>query len=294
MRVCVTFAILAASLASASDVRACATCAVGDPTLTLFGTERAFEGRVRLSATAHQRQSRIGGATLRDHRLELGAAYAPTEWLTLSALVPVVHRRIDFPNLARERRWALADVDLRARFRLFQDRPQRPRHVLSGSLGLELPTTTRVRSVQIAGPAPSHAAQVGSRSWDPLAGLQYSTFLYPFAFHLLAVYLHPLSEGPDGVRAGGELRTTARLQWQPKVRLGLFLGGDLRVEAQDRMDGRRDADSGGAVALATAGLQVRAHDALSLFVSASIPFWQDLRGGHEDRYVLSLGLVVDP
>ena len=88
----------------ASGASACGTCSVGDPTLTVVGFEQPKANRVRTSATLRHRNDSIGETavdklTLSEQRLELAGAYSPTDRVSLSLMMPLVHR------LITEARW---------------------------------------------------------------------------------------------------------------------------------------------------------------------------------------------
>src|SRR5688500_15408528 len=91
-------------LAAPSDARACSTCGSGDPTLTAVGVEQPFAGRVRVSLGVSQLSYAEGldanAVSVVDQRATLGLAVSPTDWLTLSAFVPLVHREVAHATLA--------------------------------------------------------------------------------------------------------------------------------------------------------------------------------------------------
>ncbi|MBO6937031.1 MAG: hypothetical protein JJ863_18815 [Deltaproteobacteria bacterium] len=277
-------------LADASAAEACSTCTVGDPTITVVGVGQPYRNRVRLSAGARQRRERVGLGTERlellEHRFELGVAWAATERWVLSAMLPLVQQRVRYPNLAEERRFGLGDAELRARVVLYRDRTLAPRHLLSGILGLELPTGTRVpeRDDQV-----TYDLQTGSGSVDPIAGVLYSRFAAPHSVHAMAAVVVP-TPGRYDVRGGTSGRALVRYQWQPRS-VGLEVGVDGRIDGMDRVDGALDADSGGAILWLSAGGVARAGDDLVFRVVVSVPVVQSLRGGHREGVAL-LGTVV--
>lgn len=286
--------VLVAAALPAQRARACGTCSVGDPTLTAFGAGLPARHRGRAVAALRTRRETVteGAARLelRERRLELGLAWAPSDRWVLSALVPVVHQRVTWPNLAEERRWGLGDAALQARGVLWRDRGFAPAHVLSGLVGLELPTASDLaRAEQLA----SDDAQPGSRSWDPTAGLAYAFFGGAFSLQSAATLLLPLSEGFGGRRPGPTLRLLALGQWQPHEVIGFRLGATARVDGRDRVDGARDARSGGALVKGTAGLLLAPHPRLLLEARASLPVWQERRGGHEDGFAMFLGGILE-
>ena len=82
-------------LLPSGDARACASCGCGDPTLTSMGTEQPFAGRLRLATQMRAwglASGQLGenAAALRELRMDLSVAYAPTPWLFLSAMAPLL------------------------------------------------------------------------------------------------------------------------------------------------------------------------------------------------------------
>lgn len=282
--------VVLAILADTPAARACSTCTVGDPTLTVMGAEQPTDGRLRFSSSLRWRRERVEqGHALVERRVELGVAWSPIARVTLSVGVPVVSRRARFPNLAEERSLGFGDVDVRARVLLFRDRELAPRHLVAAVLGLELPT-----AVRSAGPYdddPEH--QPGTRSWDPIVGLTYGAFVGDWSLHALAVLLAPASEGVANVRGGPSLRGSLRAQWQPWRALGFALGLDGRVDGREHVDGARDDATGGAVVYGGAGVVLAPREDLVLDLRLAAPLWQRLRGGHVEGWVAFVGATID-
>ena len=290
LRVLAACSLVLAILANVRVVRACSTCTVGDPTLTVMGAEQPTDGRLRFSSSLRWRRERVlQGHTLVERRVELGVAWSPIARVTLSVGVPVVSRRARFPNLAEERSLGLGDVDVRARVLLFRDRELAPRHLLAAVLGLELPT-----AVRSAGPYtddPEH--QSGTRTWDPIVGLTYGRFAGPWSVHALAVLLTPASEGVGRVRGGPSLRASLHAQWQPWSALGFALGLDGRVDGREHVDGARDDATGGATIYGGGGLVLAPREDVVLDLRIAAPLWQRLRGGHVEGWVAFVGATID-
>jgi len=281
---------LAWLFADASPARACSTCTVGDPTITVLGTGQPYRNRLRFSVAGRQRRERIGVAPERlellEHRFELGVAWAATDRWVLSAMLPLTQQRVSYPNLARERRFGLGDAEFRARAVLYRDRALAPRHLLSALVGLELPTGTAIPD---GGGQTNFDLQTGSGSVDPIAGLLYSHFAAPHSLHLMASVVVP-TPGRYDVRGGTSGRALVRYQWQPGA-FGLVLGADGRLDGMDRIDGVADRDSGGAILWLSGGAVARAGSDLVFRFVVSVPVVQGLRGGHEEGVAL-LGTVV--
>ena len=284
--------LLSATTLFAPDVRACSTCSVGDPTITVLGVGQPYQNRFRVSLASRQRRERYGSPGLQsellEHRLELGLAWAPTSRLVVSAMIPLVHQRVRFPNLARERRFGPGDAELRVRAVLYRDRDLGARHLVSGILGLELPTAPEVRD---DGGQAGFERQLGSGSVDPILGVLYSHFAAPHSIHLMGSVVVG-TPGRFGVRAGTSGRLLARYQWQP-WKLGLELGIDGRVDGRDHFEGAPDSESGGGIVWLSGGLVGRIGTDLVLRFVASVPVVQSLRGGHQEGVALVGSVVLD-
>ncbi|MCA9612697.1 MAG: hypothetical protein R3B99_11810 [Polyangiales bacterium] len=285
----VAFALVLLAFAP-SAVRACSTCTVGDPTLTVMGAEQPNDGRLRFSGALRWRTEREDdGTRLVERRLELGLAWSPVTRVTLSANVPLVSRRARFSNLAEERSFGLGDVDLRARLLLFRDRALAPRHLLAAVVGLELPTAIRT-----SGPFEDDPEQQpGTRTWDPIAGLTYGFFRAPFSLSTVAVVIAPLTEGVGRVRPGASARLSTRAQWQPWEVFGFALGVDARVDGREHTGGQRERASGGAIVYGSAGVVLAPTEEVVIDLRLSLPAWQALRGGHEEGAVVFVGVAID-
>src|SRR4051812_833357 len=98
-------AVLGAALPLTSDpAQACAACGCGDPTLTVMGAEKPFAGRLRGALTLTHRSDDVGTVQLSqiravEERLEASVVYAPSDWLLLSATLPVLDRALHYVSL---------------------------------------------------------------------------------------------------------------------------------------------------------------------------------------------------
>jgi hypothetical protein len=207
-----------------------------------MGTEQPFAGRLRLAATVRAwgmstGEATLESATLRELRMEVAASYAPLRWLFLSATLPLQARAVQDVSLARERSWGPGDLEVRAKAYLFRDREFSPDHLVSVLVGIELPTSPTVHDAQ--GRPLSLDAQLGTGSWDPLAGLAYSMFRGEWSF--IASATGSLStRGRMGFRGGASLRNTLAAQYQPHSRWALRLAVDTRLEGASDTLGVRE------------------------------------------------------
>lgn len=273
--------LVAALLASlpAPRARACATCTVGDPTLTTLGTGQPSRGRLRAGLVLrHHRETlrnEAGRTTLRQERYELGLAWAPSARWMLGLTLPAAYQRFAHPNLAETRRWSFGDVALTSRAVLYRDRALGARHLLVGVLGLELPTASRPRGI----PDELHA---GSASWDPIAGLDYLWFGSPWSLLLGARVLVPMAARGDDERPAPAFQAVTSVQWQPHP----VVGGRLNAQL------RRETGHGGSSLLRVgAGVVVAPATDLVLHAQVSLPAWQT--GITREGLTLEIGGTVD-
>ncbi len=278
---------------------ACATCSVGDRTLTSMGAAQPYANRVRLSLTARHRYDAIGtegvdGLQLRELRLDLAAAYSPADWLTLSVLAPLVRRDVRFTNLARSVSWNLGDIELNVRGVLYRDRRFAPRHLVSAMAGLKAPTAPARRDP--FGQLLPLELQAGTGSWDPSLGVTHAFFADPWSTFISSILTLPTA-GFGGSRGGVSWRTVANVQLQPSDAFGIRAGAMLRVDAvarETRQEGQGvEPDSGGAVVYATMGAVVSPATDVIIQANLAVPVVNALRGQHDEGLAVSLGVALD-
>jgi hypothetical protein len=290
-------ALLALGAATALPRRAgaCATCACGDPTLTVMGAQQPFAQRVRLSLEAQYRTDTIGRAgfdriELNEQRTTLSAAYAPEAWLMVSASMPMIRRELTNANLARDVLVTPGDLELRARAFVLRDRAFAPRHLLALVGGARLPTAPLERDAKGRYRAPE--LQPGSGSFDPLGGVSYSLFAAPWSAYVSQVAYVP-TQGPADFRIGASLRGTHALQYQVGTSIALRFSLEYRLEARARRAGGVEPDSGGFIAFASPSIVWSPWLDLVLDVDVHVPIWNALYGAHEEGVFAVLGAAYD-
>jgi hypothetical protein len=292
-RLALSLTVALAIAGSARESSACAVCGAGDPTLTLMGSERAFQGRARAAADL-----RVGSARLRSNgvdyevdeaRLDLAAAYAPTPTLLLSLSAPLLYRSI----LGRDgstKAAVLGDLELRARAFVWDKKLGPFRHQFAAHAGVKLPTAPDQSDASGASLPPD--LQPGSGAISPLVGVFYSVRRDVVSFATSATLYLPFAvrEGPH---ASDSFRTTAWLQVQARPFLATRLGFNTRTDstAEDK-DGLAPS-SGGFVGYVASELVVSPKTDLLLTVGAHFPAVQVLRGTHREGTVASLGVTLD-
>lgn len=295
MKGCCLIAAFVAPLWIAAGASACGTCAVGDPTLTIVGFEQPKSQRVRTSATLRHRSDQIGDEqvdklTLSEQRMELAAAYSPTDRVTLSLMMPLVHRIVTEVNLAEFDIWAPGDLDLRARGVIWRDRKFAPRHLVSLIAGLEFPTSSIEYDVNGV-PLPLEF-QAGTGSWDPIAGAAYTMFSDPWSVYVSSLGIFP-TKGIANTQAGITFRQTALGQFQPWTFLAFQVGAEFRIDGPGYIAGVRDPNTGGHITYGTFGLVGLPHEKVIIHATAAVPMIQRLDGSHEEGFAFTAGLVYE-
>ena len=288
-------AALVAPLWVAAQAFACGTCSVGDPTLTIVGFEQPKANRVRTSATLRHRNDSIGETavdelTLSEQRLELAGAYSPTDRISLSLMMPLVHRLITEVNLAEASIWAPGDLDFRVRGVIWRDRKFAPRHLVSLIGGLEFPTSS-IEYDTDGVPLPLEF-QAGTGSWDPIVGAAYTMFSDPWSVYVSSVAVFPTT-GIADTRASTSFRQTALGQYQPWTFLAFQVGAEFRLDGPGYIGGVRDPNTGGHITYGTLGLVALPHEKVVMHVTAALPLIQRLDGTHREGFAFTAGLVYE-
>ena len=196
---------------------ACATCGVGDPTLTSLGAERPTKNRVRASAEFRHRTDSLGqrsvdSIAITENRIDTNVAWAPSERVFLQLSVPTMFRSVVYASLAETQLAALGDMEIRSRVYVLPGRAFRSDHVLALIGGLRLPTALAQRTR--AGDLLPLEAQPGTGSFDPLLGVSYSYFNRAFSlFASVTGYLPTASRFQPQTRANASLRSSLLAQW---------------------------------------------------------------------------------
>lgn len=204
---------------------ACAACACGDPTLTTFGAEQPFAGRVRMASLlrAWGYTDTATNAELGELRLDLAAAWSPLDWLTLSAQLPLQGRRGFGPTTGQA--LGVGDVTLAGRAMVWRDRPFASRWMLEVLAGTVLPTAVG-SSAGLVVPATSPLS-LGEGALSPLAGISLLTIQGPWSAYASAT--GAVSFGANA--PGPALRTSLFGQRQLWPFLALRVGAEARFDA---------------------------------------------------------------
>lgn len=281
-------------LLPAGPALACSTCKVGDPTITLNGTEKPFAGRLRIGLDYLIRSETEGDpavleATTDEERLTLGLVYSFNRRLTLLARIPYVRKEREDSTLAREEADGLGDIDLLARYNL---QPENSRtHLYGITGGLRLPTTDEVEDGN--GQPLDIDVQPDAGALAVNAGGFYQYFAAPWFFTASASYVHFTEEGFQDFDPGDSLVGSLRAQYAWTYRLAGQFGLDFRQSGKDKFSGVNDDDSGGFLGSLWLGLAGRVGQELLLYAGAQIPVLDDLNGEQEEDPGFVLGLTYD-
>jgi hypothetical protein len=271
---------------------ACVTCAVGDPTRTVMGTGQALSGRVRLLGEYRYRSERFGqdmdAEAVSESRLVLGAAWSPTDWVTLSLTAPLVNRRVEYADLSANEVTNLGDVEVLARFTVLRARSM-GRHQLGLSAGVQLPTALRQET---GGPRNSLEAQAGVGALTGSAGV-----FYMFSKAEWSVFVSASgrvsTRGWERFLSGPVFLASAHLQVQPASWIGLRLGVDARVSGANTFGDLSDPNSGGTVLMLSPGLLLSPVTDLIIHAGAGVTVANALRGAQSDPVSAMAGVTYD-
>lgn len=273
---------------------ACSTCMVGDPTLTLMGTEKPYAGRLRLSLDYFKRDEEIGvegvnKRTIDDQRIRLDLAWAPTRRIMLGLRVPYVKRNLENFNLETQESTALGDIRLTAKFFL-QEKDSFQNHMYGLLAGVRLPTADE----QSANGVPlEFDAQPGIGAGVVNAGAWYSYFSFPWMAYLTGTYHYMPNEGFQGFQAGDALVASLGIQFASDYRYAFQLAFDTRYSQKDTFFGIEDPDSGGFIGYLSPGFVYSIKTDLLLFANVKLPVVENLYGNHEEGTVFNIGVTYD-
>jgi|GEM_PF-287784 len=273
---------------------ACSTCMVGDPTLTLMGTEKPYAGRLRLSLDYFSRAEEIGEEgvnkrTIDDQRVRLDFAWAPSRRIMLGLRIPYVNRTLENFNLETQEARAIGDIRLTAKFFL-QEKDSFQTHMYGLLAGLRLPTADEQTD---NGVPLEFDAQPGIGAGVVNAGAWYSYYNFPWLAHLSSTYHYMPNEGFQGFQAGDALVTTLGVQFANDYRYAFQLSFDTRYSQKDTFFGIEDPDSGGFIGYLSPGFVYSPKTDLLFFANIKLPVVENLDGNHEEGAVFNIGVTYD-
>ncbi len=289
--------VLGVSLAlmfASNGVFACATCMVGDPTISTMGTEKPFAGRMRLGADYIKRGETVGppdrDLETEEERMTINFSYTLNEFWTFAASLPFVTKSVSRYDLTAETGSGVGDIDLAARWYIGKDDSFAVRYIWGMSFGLRAPTSKKEKS---GGKAIDIDAQPGAGATIPSAGAWVGFFGHPWFYYLSGSVQHALTDGYQGYQAGDVLLVTGMVQYALIQSLALQLSLDSRFKRPDEYSGVKDIDSGGMLLMATPGLAWMAIEDVVLSMNYQIPLIENARGHQEEDPLLRIGAAYD-
>ncbi len=285
----------AATTMHAGEVRACAVCNCGDPTLTAVGVEQPYRNRVRVGIEArygsHEQGDGPDGESLDLVRSALFAAWTPHYRVTIGLVVPWMttwmttaqgHALIN----------GLGDMELSGRALIARDRSFAAHHLLWAAAGLKMPTAPRLKD-DAGFPYPDDD-QPGSGSWDPFFGVTYAWYSGGLWSAYTSGSYRYTTEGWHGYRRGMQAGWNAAVQAQPWEWGGFQLFLDGNWQAPDRLpSGAAMPNTGGTVLRIGPALIASPRPDLMVRLAATVPVVQAYIGQQHDGPQVLLSLVWD-
>ncbi len=290
-----TIALLAILSMAEREAEACSTCGCGDPTLTLAGDEKPFQGRFRLFSEFRYRTedfgvSGVNSSDLREGRWELGGLYAPVRPVLFGLTLPLVSKKFSEMGSPEQDTFGIGDIRLLTKVFLFPDRLRDGRHLVGLIGSLQMPTASE--KTDSAGNSLAIEAQSGTGAWVPAGGVWYGHYRYPWSFYASGIGYFPTS-GWEGFEAGRSLVNSFAGQFQITRDWATQLVFDTRWSAKNMEGGTADADSGGFLAYSTPRIMWQPVMDLLVYASIQIPTITHLNGDHREGYVFMAGVTYD-
>lgn len=272
---------------------ACSTCKCADPTITLFGLEKAYQNRFRLAVDTVVRSETAGVDATRlrtdEWRTQVGVAWSPNDWLSVAVQAPYVRKTLETASLARIEAQGLGDVDVVGRAVLLRSGSISGRHLAGLRAGIRLPTGSEVRA---DGQPVDIDAQPDAGAVSPNAGAWYAYFRYP-VFVTTAVTGLVYGDGRQGFDPGAAVLGTVLGQYALSAPFALQAGLDLRWSERNRFDGVVDPDSGGVLGMAWTGAALRIGGELIVSAGVQWPLLDRLNGRQNESPNVRASLAYD-
>jgi len=281
-----------------SPARACSVCGC-DPAAGTLGFDRPSSQslRVGLEDRYLSKESGSGDAaeSEREDRLVLRAQYSPVAPLVFQLEVPwfIFKNHLNAQGLRDDSATGLGDLAVSARYELLRMGLE-ARHVVALTGTLKLPTGPNARLLPGA-TEPDEHTQLGTGTWDGIAGLSYLWGLQPWTLYA-NVSGRLNSANSRGFRYGNALFGTlgARRSFLESGRLIASLEAQVRNAGMDhRGDGTLDPDSGGVVGYGTGSVGYAVTNDLLFRVIAQVPVVTALNGVQSEHPVLYAALSYD-
>jgi Putative MetA-pathway of phenol degradation len=296
-RAVVFVAVLWMSAVLSLPALACSICGC-DPAAGTLGLDRPSASSLRVAIEDRYLSKESGGGdeaeSEREDRLLLRAQYSPAAPLVFQVEVPyfVFKNHLDAAGVRDDSATGLGDVTVGARYELLRVGLQ-ARHVVALTGTLKMPTGPNAR--HLPGEEPDEHIQLGTGSWDGLAGISYLYGMQPYTVYANATTRLNTPNG-RGFRYGHAVFGTlgVRRSFLESQRLVASLEAQGRFSGRDRFaDGSTDPDSGGFVGYAAGSIGYALTTDLLLRAVAQVPVVKDLNGIQNEHPVLYLNLAYD-
>lgn len=274
---------------------ACSTCKCGDNTINLFGTEKAFEQRLRVGIDTLLRSEAQGDPAENERKTDewrstLGLSYSPTRDLSVALLVPYVRKQIEDSNLSKQKASGLGDIDLIGRYVLYRSGGGSGRHLAGLRLGVRLPTAAQLKDG--AGEKLDIDVQPDAGATAPNVGGWYSYFRFPWFVGASLTYFH-FGDGHQDFSPGDAVVGSLLTQYGLTQNVAVQLGVDARHAQKNRFGSVSDDDSGGELAMLFAGVALRFATDFIVSAGTQLPVYENLNGHQDEKPTLRLGLAYD-
>jgi hypothetical protein len=281
-----------------SPARACSVCGC-DPAAGTLGFDRPSAQSVRVGLEDRYLSKESGAAddaeSEREDRLTLRAQYSPIAPLVFQLEVPwfIFKNHLNALGVQDDNATGLGDLAVSARYELLRMGLD-ARHVLALTGTLKLPTGPNDRLLPGATDPDEHT-QLGTGTWDGIAGLTYLWGLQPWTVYAnLSGRLN--SANSRGFRYGNAVFGTlgVRRNFLDTGRLIASLEAQVRNAGMDhRGDGTYDPDSGGFIGYASGSVGYAVTQDLLFRVIAQVPAVTALNGVQSEHPVLYAALSYD-
>jgi hypothetical protein len=297
VRVVLFLSVLSISTVVALPAVACSVCGC-DPAAGTLGFDRPSASSLRLAVEDRYlaKESGEGDAaeSEREDRLLLRAQYSPLAPLVLQVEVPyfIFKNHLNAAGIRDDSATGLGDVTVGARYELLR-LGLAARHVVALTGTLKAPTGPNAR--HLGDQPPDEHIQLGTGSWDGLAGISYLYGVQPFTLYANATTRLNTANG-RGFRYGHAVFGTlgGRRSFLENRRLLASLEAQARFAGRDHFaDGSTDPDTGGFVGYATGSVGYALTNDVLLRAVAQVPVIKELNGVQGEHPVLYLNLAYD-
>jgi hypothetical protein len=260
-----------------------------------MGAEKPYSGRMRFSLDYLERREIAGTrgvdrTQLDEQRTTLGISYWPADRWAIGARIPFTRKQLALSNLSEQSSQALGDIDVDARYYLWQDQQHRPRHLTGLQGGLRIPLADEETE---SGQALDPDVQPGGGLWLANVGLWHGFFKFPWMVYSSGQINFGLNEGYGDFEYGSSLKLSSTIQYAVNYSVALRIGADLRLSGHNRYDGVREDNSGGTIGFVSPGVVVTLAPDFLLNLGIQYPVIDNLNGSQEEEEIYRIGIAYD-